>query len=1008
MIDLNERSAAGALNELIGRRIDSALSSLPLARYGVVFGDADLTTRTVAVQLYGQSEPSPGFTFGSLVPIAGDHVRVSIDPRRGDRYISDVLGRSPIDDLVTDFHVGSVNLLTNSSFEYATDWTSGSWTIPYAPVLPERARTGSKTARLVMAGASANAFTKVIPINRTLEYWASWWTWIRSYTSGVLGLFVAQLDAGGTEVRIDRINLAAAETGWTRHSMHFGPDETGGKIAWHPNATQIRIGTGTAGIVSTLTADVDDVQFEQGNALTAYAPQPWELLDLSVGTTKIADDSITSPKIVANAIIAGKVAAGAITVGNAAFVPGNMITDPSFELGLGWSAGQRSQETVVSGAWNGKIGTGQNYLVCEQFVVVGGHRYYAAIWGRGNSGNTANDLMDLRVRWFDIAGAQIGFDVSVDGGLAYGQNNVYRQFRGFVVAPAGAVRAYMFAVQDGAGVNHNSYWDDAEFYDAAMDLSHAGGSVEITKAGVTIRNGLFTLQDEFGSTVMAASGFSGTWSEFIAFGLYNGGFGAGKTVNTDLTAGRTNDLPYWSVTKTNPSGLATYRRQPAAQYASGYAIQYAPGGNADRIVLTSDEAPVVGLRYYTVHAEWGYRVAANSFISLGTQVNWYDANHVLISSSTAPWGDLAADPLAGTYDALAAPVIDLSFLGQAPSNARYARVILTGYQGGTFAATNRIYFGAFFFKPAVSSSAIVDDTFTVSGPGTRLDIQGADFFDITSENAEIYDLLVDSALTLGDSSSRIWQPAAGETRFDTNGFGGFNTIVRVEAAAGRFNFIALWVAGDTQSRAAIRGDSGEQGIEFGAGGVSVRDVRAKRDVAGTLTVDSNGQAVTSALNLVATGGQRNQFQLYVAGDTNSRVFITGDATEQAIYFGPGNVVQDTKLVRIQPGDLWLIGQGAATLARFNVIGPAGTNAWYEASLAGDTNGRMQLQIGGLLFGPGNAALKQVVGPRRTGWTAATGTAQRGTFATDTVTLINLARAVKALEDDLIAHGMIGT
>lgn len=50
---------------------------------------------------------------------------------------------------------------------------------------------------------------------------------------------------------------------------------------------------------------------------------------------------------------------------------------------------------------------------------------------------------------------------------------------------------------------------------------------------------------------------------------------------------------------------------------------------------------------------------------------------------------------------------------------------------------------------------------------------------------------------------------------------------------------------------------------------------------------------------------------------------------------------------------------------------------------------------------------QVLGPRRTGWTAATGTATRTTFATGSVTLPQLAERVKALLDDLMAHGMIG-
>jgi hypothetical protein len=50
---------------------------------------------------------------------------------------------------------------------------------------------------------------------------------------------------------------------------------------------------------------------------------------------------------------------------------------------------------------------------------------------------------------------------------------------------------------------------------------------------------------------------------------------------------------------------------------------------------------------------------------------------------------------------------------------------------------------------------------------------------------------------------------------------------------------------------------------------------------------------------------------------------------------------------------------------------------------------------------------QVVAARRTGWAAPTGTATRTTFATGTVTLVQLAERVKALIDDLTAHGLIG-
>ncbi|MFM6450500.1 MAG: hypothetical protein ACKPH7_01695 [Planktothrix sp.] len=50
---------------------------------------------------------------------------------------------------------------------------------------------------------------------------------------------------------------------------------------------------------------------------------------------------------------------------------------------------------------------------------------------------------------------------------------------------------------------------------------------------------------------------------------------------------------------------------------------------------------------------------------------------------------------------------------------------------------------------------------------------------------------------------------------------------------------------------------------------------------------------------------------------------------------------------------------------------------------------------------------QVVSSRRTGWTAPTGTASRTTFVTSTVTLVQLAERIKALIDDLTAHGLIG-
>ncbi len=68
------------------------------------------------------------------------------------------------------------------------------------------------------------------------------------------------------------------------------------------------------------------------------------------------------------------------------------------------------------------------------------------------------------------------------------------------------------------------------------------------------------------------------------------------------------------------------------------------------------------------------------------------------------------------------------------------------------------------------------------------------------------------------------------------------------------------------------------------------------------------------------------------------------------------------------------------------------------SFTGFVNGSTELRV----------ASTKVVGTRATGWAAATGTATRTTFATSTVTTAQLAERVKALIDDLISHGLIGT
>lgn len=210
---------------------------------------------------------------------------------------------------------GGANLVTNSSFEsdVTGNWTVGSnWTAPYVAAGAFR---GANSARAQLAAQTAGELvtTGFIPVVRTDDYWVSFWSFLSAYTSGTARCAIREYDAGGGLLATTLVDTAAAESDWTRHPKHFGPDaSTPDRVAFNASTTKIKIAFYTPA-AATLTWRVDAVQVERGKIITAYAPSPQELVDAQVGTTQIADDAITTPKLVAASVVAGKVAAGALT-----------------------------------------------------------------------------------------------------------------------------------------------------------------------------------------------------------------------------------------------------------------------------------------------------------------------------------------------------------------------------------------------------------------------------------------------------------------------------------------------------------------------------------------------------------------------------------------------------------------------------------------------------------------------------------------------------------------------
>jgi hypothetical protein len=98
----------------------------------------------------------------------------------------------------------------------------------------------------------------------------------------------------------------------------------------------------------------------------------------------------------------------------------------------------------------------------------------------------------------------------------------------------------------------------------------------------------------------------------------------------------------------------------------------------------------------------------------------------------------------------------------------------------------------------------------------------------------------------------------------------------------------------------------------------------------------------------------------------------------------------------------------------NVMSFGSYNGNFHWRAVGGNVERMRLDSGGLTiagFAGASSELQvggtKVVGARAAGWSAPTGTASRASFDTATAGTAELAKRLKALIDDLIAHGLIG-
>jgi len=270
--------------------------------------------------------------------------------------------KSEVTAVIIDLSIAGANQIRNSSFEQSSDWTVGSlWTMGYASANPYH---GTETARCAPSGTDAAELvtTAFIPVDRTADWWVSFWSYLSARTSGTARAQLREYNSSGTLLASTSMNIAAAEPGWTRHSGHLGPTTTDTRLAFQATTVKVKVAFYTTGSAH-LTWEIDALQLENSAVLTSYAPAPYELADASVSTATLADLAVTLGKMAALSVDTTKLVDASIT---AAKIAAAAVTTAAFAAGI--------RPVAVVGALPANPYTG--YLQNDVVVLTSDHKLY--------------------------------------------------------------------------------------------------------------------------------------------------------------------------------------------------------------------------------------------------------------------------------------------------------------------------------------------------------------------------------------------------------------------------------------------------------------------------------------------------------------------------------------------------------------------------------------------------------------------------------------------------------
>lgn len=446
---------------------------------------------------------------------------------------------------------------------------------------------------------------------------------------------------------------------------------------------------------------------------------------LGVDGADIVADSITAGQIAAGAISATEIAAGAITSEKLAIGAFglSLLKNGNFEEGIdsaygtastqapGWTArGDTEFRLLVDGdALSGthivafkSIAGVSSPGINQNLDAVPGRTYRLSGWVWKEVAAGAG--LRLRLNTLDSAGSVVAFDqISLHNSTTATPTYVEGTFTIPSDGSVSGIRVELVSTATPAA-SEIFYAEDVTLELIPAGARNTSGSVVIDEDGIVIK-------DEFSEASLTAAGFGGSWSDFVANGLYNSRL---KNTGASIPAGRTAALPYWT--------MFQFVGSPTMSGVSGGGVEIAFAAVNNGIRLTSDRFSVVGFGVYALEAiTEAVLVSATPTFTMTVRVKWYDEAGTLLLNSTVDTHAWSAgvgssrnnhhwDPVIAHGDAVTAEVV--IEVVESVGHDGSARIYL--YQVGVHRIASK------------AETLIVEDTFSVNGQSNQNDITAAD------------------------------------------------------------------------------------------------------------------------------------------------------------------------------------------------------------------------------------------------------------------------------------------